>query len=227
MLKNECGLTQESMIADIGSGTGKLTELFLANGNEVFGIEPNREMREAGERLLAGFEKFTSVAATAEETTLPDACVDFITAGQAFHWFDRKRCRVEFARILKRGGWVVLVWNDRKTDADATPFLKEYEELLKVYATDYSKVDHKNIDDEVVREFFGYDPRKKKIPSSQEFDYEGLEGRLMSSSYAPEQGQAKHAEMIRDLKKLFEMRQEDGRVQFVYDTVVYYGGLGG
>lgn len=223
MLKNECGLTQESMIADIGSGTGKLTELFLANGNEVFGIEPNREMREAGERLLAGFEKFTSVAATAEETTLPDACVDFITAGQAFHWFDRKRCRVEFARILMRRGWVVLVWNDRKTDADATPFLKEYEKLLKVYATDYSKVDHKNIDDEVVREFFGYDPRKKKIPSSQEFDYEGLEGRLMSSSYAPEQGQAKHAEMIKDLKKLFEMRQQDGRVRFVYDTVVYYG----
>lgn len=227
MLKDECGLVHESVIADIGSGTGKLTELFLANGNAVFGIEPNREMREAGERLLARFAKFTSVAAAAEETTLPDGCADFITAGQAFHWFDRKRCRVEFTRILKRGGWVVLVWNDRKTDADATPFLKEYEDLLKVYATDYSKVDHKNIDDEVVREFFGYDPGKKKIPSSQEFDYEGLEGRLMSSSYAPEQGQAKHAEMIRDLKKLFEMRQEGGRVQFVYDTVVYYGGLGG
>lgn len=223
LLKTECGLTRESVVADIGSGTGKLTELFLANGNAVFGVEPNREMREAGERLLAGSSKFTSVAATAEETTLHDASVDFIAAGQAFHWFDRKRCRVEFARILKRGGWVVLVWNDRKTEA--TPFLEEYEKLLKDYATDYSKVDHKNIDDEVVREFFGYAPGKKTFPSSQEFDYDGLEGRLLSSSYAPEQGQAKHTEMIRDLEKLFEMRQEDGRVQFVYDTVVYYGRL--
>lgn len=222
MLKDECGLTQESVVADIGSGTGKLTELFLANGNAAFGIEPNRQMREAGEGLLAGFAKFTSVAATAEETTLPDACVDFITAGQAFHWFDRERCHMEFARILKRGGWVVLVWNDRKTDY-TTPFLEEYEKFLKIYAIDYAKVDHKQIDDEVVREFFDYAPSKKIFPNSQEFDYDGLKGRLLSSSYAPEAGQPKHAEMIRDLQRLFEARQEGGRVQFVYDTVVYYG----
>lgn len=224
LLRAECGLTQESVIADIGSGTGKLTELFLANGNAVFGVEPNREMREAGERLLGGFAKFTSVVATAEETTLPDGCVDFITAGQAFHWFDRKRCRVEFTRILKRAGWVVLIWNERKTEATAS-FLEEYEKFLKVYATDYAKVDHKQIDDEVVREFFGYAPEKKKFPSSQEFDYEGLKGRLLSSSYAPESGQPKYADMIRDLERLFETHQEGGQVQFVYDTVVYYGKL--
>jgi SAM-dependent methyltransferase len=223
LLKTECRLTRESLIADVGSGTGKLTELFLANENVVFGVEPNQEMREAGERLLSRFTNFTSVAATAEATTLPDASIDFIIAGQAFHWFDRKRCRIEFARILKRGGWVVLAWNDRQTDT--TPFLEEYEKLLKVYATDYSKVDHKQIDDEVVREFFGYAPGKKKFPSSQEFDYDGLEGRLLSSSYAPEQGQPGYTEMIRDLKKLFETRQEGGHVDFAYDTVVYYGKL--
>lgn len=223
LLTSECGLTSHSVIADLGSGTGKLAELFLANGNPVFGVEPNREMREAGERLLKGFANFSSIPASAEATTLPGACADFITAGQAFHWFDRKSCRTEFARILKPGGWIVLVWNDRQTQSSR--FLVEYEQLLKNYATDYSKVDHKNIDDNVVREFFGYAPAKKLLPSSQEFDYEGLKGRLLSSSYAPEQGQPHHSEMIRDLEKLFQEHKQTGRVQFIYDTVVYYGKL--
>lgn len=223
LLGSECGLTSHSVIADLGSGTGKLSELFLANGNPVFGVEPNREMREAGERLLKGFAYFTSVAATAEATTLPNECADFITAGQAFHWFDRKLCRTEFARVLKPAGWIVLVWNDRQTQSSR--FLVEYEQLLKNYATDYAKVDHKNIDDDVVREFFGYAPFKKLLPSSQEFDYEGLKGRLLSSSYAPEPGQPHHSEMIHDLEKLFRARQQSGRVQFIYDTVVYYGKL--
>lgn len=224
LLESACGLTLHSVIADLGSGTGKLAELFLTNGNPVFGIEPNREMREAGERLLKSFSNFTSIDATAEATTLPDASADFITAGQAFHWFDRKSCRTEFARILKPGGWTVLVWNDRQTQSSR--FLIEYEQLLKNYATDYAKVDHKNIDDEVVREFFGYAPSKRLLPSSQEFDYEGLKGRLLSSSYAPEQGQPHHAEMVRDLEKLFRKHRQSGRVKFIYDTVVYYGKLG-
>jgi SAM-dependent methyltransferase len=223
LLKTDCGLTRESVIADIGSGTGKLTELFLANGNAVFGIEPNKEMREAGERLLAGASNFTSLEATAEETTLPGASADFIAAGQAFHWFDRKRCRAEFARILKPSGWIVLVWNDRQTITSS--FLVEYEQLLKNYATDYSKVDHKQIDDEVVAEFFGYVPRKQAFPNLQRFDYDGLKGRLLSSSYAPEEGQPKYPEMIADLEKLFARRQEGGCVRFVYDTIVYFGKL--
>ncbi len=223
LLKSECGLTNHSVIADIGSGTGKLTELFLQNGNPVFGVEPNREMREAGERLLKSFAQFTSIDATAEETSVPKASVDFVVAGQAFHWFDRAKCRAEFLRILKPGGWVVLIWNDRKTEA--TQFLREYEKLLQTYATDYAKVDHKNIDDEVVREFFGYAPMKAKIPSAQQFDFAGLKGRLLSSSYAPDQGQPGHAEMLRDLEMIFNARQEYGRVEFAYDTVVYYGKL--
>jgi SAM-dependent methyltransferase len=223
LLNSECGLSTQSVIADIGSGTGKLTELFLENGNRVFGVEPNREMREAGERLLQHFPNFTSVDATAEETTLPNAAADFIVAGQAFHWFNRDRCREEFVRILKPGGWIVLIWNDRKTEA--TQFLIEYENLLKKYATDYAKVDHKNIDDDVVREFFGYAPEKKKIPSAQQFDFEGIKGRPLSSSYAPDKGQPGHVEMLRDLEKIFNARQENGRVGFAYDTVVYYGKL--
>jgi len=223
LLQSECGLNNRSIIADIGSGTGKLTELFLQNGNAVFGVEPNREMREAGERLLKQFANFTSIDAAAENTTLPNSAIEFIVAGQAFHWFDRARCRKEFVRILKPGGWVALIWNDRQTET--TPFLREYEKLLQTYATDYSKVDHKNIDDTVVREFFGYAPTKTKIPSAQQFDFEGLKGRLLSSSYAPDQGQPGHTEMLRELEKLFNARQEDGQVEFAYDTVIYYGKL--
>src|SRR5258705_12626233 len=69
-LRTENGLTEQAVIADVGSGTGKLTELFLRHGNSVFAVEPNQEMREAGERLLAHFPGFTSIHGTAEATTL-------------------------------------------------------------------------------------------------------------------------------------------------------------
>src|SRR5437867_8468442 len=143
LLKADCGLKPEAVVADAGSGTGFLAELFLANGNRVFGIEPNKEMREAGERWLQRYSRFSSIAATAEATTLPSQSVDFITAGQAFHWFDRERCREEFARILRPGGWVVLVWNDRRTESTAV--LKDYEQLLLSYGTDYEQVNHERV----------------------------------------------------------------------------------
>src|SRR5688572_24438001 len=145
-LRDDCGLTADSIVADVGSGTGILTEMFLRHGNLVYGVEPNREMREAAERLLAGYDRFRSVAATAEDTTLADASADVITAGQAFHWFDRQRARAEFARILKPRGWVSLIWNVR---SETTPFLTAYEQLLKVYATEYEQVDHRRIDESV------------------------------------------------------------------------------
>src|SRR5258708_2582165 len=119
-LRDDCGLAPGHVIADIASGTGIWTRMLLENGNPVFGVEPNTEMREAGERLLAAFPKFTSVAGNAEATTLPDHSVDFITAAQAAHWFDRERARLEFVRILKSRGWLALLWNDRLTRS--TPF---------------------------------------------------------------------------------------------------------
>jgi len=222
-LRAECGLQATSLIADVGSGTGFLAELFLSNGNQVFGIEPNREMREAGEQLLRSYPKFTSVAATAEITTLPEASVDFVTAGQAFHWFDRGRCRDEFRRILQPNGWVVLVWNDRRTVS--TPFLAEYEQLLRVYGTDYANVDHKQIDSGVLRDFFGEDPIKKSFPTFQQFDLPSLNGRLLSSSYVPDIGQPRHAQMMEALQTLFAKHQAGGRVVFEYDTLLYYSRL--
>src|SRR6185436_3876550 len=151
LLKSECGLTETSVIADVGSGTGILAELFLKNGNSVFAIEPNADMRQAAERLLKEYKHLMSIAATAEATTLETKSVHFITAAQAFHWFDRNCAKKEFARILKPGGWVALIWNERRLDS--TAFLKAYEDLLLRYGTDYSQVRHERVTKEI-GEFF-------------------------------------------------------------------------
>src|SRR6476620_3755120 len=134
ILRQECGLSPESVIADVASGTGIFTRLLLENGNRAFGVEPNDAMRKAGEEYLAAYPKFASVAGTAENTTLPDASVDLVTAAQAAHWFDRGKAITEFRRILKPEGYLVLLWNDRRTDASA--FARDYESLLLEYGTD-------------------------------------------------------------------------------------------
>jgi SAM-dependent methyltransferase len=180
-------------------------------------------MRQAGERLLAGFPRFTSVAGTAEATTLPDAFVDFVTAAQAAHWFDRKQTRREFVRILKPEGWLVLLWNERLTDS--TPFLRAYEQLLLDYGTDYADVRHESTTDSV-NEFFDPAPyQERTFPMRQEFDYAGLEGRLLSSSYAPGPGHLKHAPMLKELRRIFDVHASSGQVAFDYTTRVYFGRL--
>ncbi len=222
-LSDECGLRPEHVVADIASGTGIWTRMLLENGNPVFGVEPNADMRAAGERLLSGFTHFTSVAGTAEATTLPAASVDFVTAAQAGHWFDRARSRQEFARILNPKGWLVLLWNERCTDT--TPFLRDYEQMLLTYGTDYEDVRHERTTD-AVNEFFDPGPyRQRTFAMRQEFDYTGLEGRLLSSSYAPGPGHPKHEPMLVELRRIFESHAVDGMVSFDYTTRVYFGRL--
>ena len=222
-LKKECGLRPNHTIADVAFGTGIWTRLLLENANPVFGVEPNAEMREAGERLLAAFPNFTSVAGTAEATTLPDESVDFVTAAQAAHWFDRKRARCEFARILKPGGWLVLLWNERLTDS--TKFLRDYERLLLTYGTDYEEVCHERTT-AAVNEFFDPIPfQERTFAMRQEFDYSGVEGRLLSSSYAPGREHPQHTPMLRELRRIFELSSVEGRIVFEYKTRVYFGQL--
>ncbi len=223
ILERQCGLAPSHVLADIASGTGIWTRMLLENGNPAFGVEPNAEMRQAGERLLAPFPKFTSVAGTAEATTLPDASVDFVTAAQAAHWFDRQWTRREFVRILKPQGWLVLLWNERLTDS--TPFLREYEQLLLTYGTDYEAVRHERTTD-AVNEFFDPTPFQERVfEMRQEFDYTGLEGRLLSSSYAPGPEHPKHESMLRELRRIFETHAGAGRVAFEYNTRVYFAQL--
>jgi SAM-dependent methyltransferase len=224
LLEKDCALTRGSVFADVGSGTGFLSELFLRNGNRVLGVEPNAEMRAAGERLLADYSNFISVDATAEDTTLPDLSVDFITAGQAFHWFDRGRARLEFQRILKPEGWVVIVWNTFPTGRSV--LVKAYDDVLVRYGTDYREV-AKEIEDSGIERFFSGAYNRARFDFEQTFDWEGFKGRLLSASYAPNADSADYGPMLDDLRQVFDSHQKDGTVVFDYDTVVYYGQLGG
>ena len=224
LLKNDCGLAAASLIADVASGTGIFSRMLLENGNRVIGVEPNAEMRKAGEEYLRAYPKFTSVAGTAEATTLADHSVDFVTAAQAAHWFDREKARREFMRICQPGGWTVLLWNERRTAS--TPFLRAYEQLLAEFGTDYQDVRHERTTEQIETFFAPSRFEVRTFDYRQEFDYEGLEGRLLSSSYTPQPGDAAHSPMLRELRRIFDTHQLDGRVTFEYDTQVYYGQLG-
>lgn len=223
LLRTRCGLVATAAVADIGSGTGILTELLLETGAEVFAVEPNKEMREAAERLLSDYGRFRSVTGSAEATTLPQASVDLVTASQAFHWFDVQKSRHELARILRPSGWVALIWNERPPEPGL--FLSEYESLLRRHAAEFDRVTNMRADEVMIREFYGRRPELAVFPNRQILDYAGLEGRLMSSSYAPEPGHPEHEPMIAGLRELFERHNRAGKVVFPYRTLVYFAEL--
>ena len=221
ILRQECGLTSESVIADVASGTGIFTRLLLENGNRVYGVEPNEAMRKAGEEYLANYPAFTSIEGTAESTTLPNASVDLVTAAQAAHWFDREKALEEFQRTLKPGGYLALIWNDRRKDA--TGFDREYEQLLENFGTDYEDVKRR---DHASMQFFGAIPHQTRILRNfQDFDYVSLEGRLLSSSYTPQPSHPSHDPMLVELRRIFENHQKSGLVRMEYDTKLYLGQL--
>jgi ubiquinone/menaquinone biosynthesis C-methylase UbiE len=224
VLVEQCGLGPSTTVADIGSGTGILSQLLLTYGASVIGVEPNREMREAGDVFLADHTRFRSVDGTAEATTLANASIDIITAGQAFHWFDRTATRQEFQRILKPQGWVALIWNVRHTNT--SPFLNDYEELLKTFAIDYEKVNHKQVDSAVISEFFAPQPcQTYRFPHQQIVDFAGLRGRLESSSYTPTPSHPRYDQMIQQLTVLFEQHQHNNSVVLEYETIIYLAQL--
>lgn len=223
-LAREYGLKPSDVIADAGSGTGLLTKLFLDNGNCVIGVEPNREMREAGEHFLAAYPNFISVDGTAEATTLEDASVNAVVAGQAFHWFDIEKAQHEFLRILQPAGWIALIWNARRVDG--SPFQREYDQLLRNHSEEYARTNHQDtVTDEAIEAFYGGRVNRMRFDNAQQFDFDGLLGRLMSSSYAPEAGHPKHAPLVNALRDLFARHQRAGMVTFEYDTEVYFGRL--
>jgi len=209
-------------VADVGSGTGKLALLFLDHGNRVYGVEPNREMREAGERELASYPRYVSVDGRAEQTTLPGESVDLIAAAQAFHWFRPAEARREFLRILKPGRSVLLVWNDR--DEQAGAFMRGYEQLLRDHGTDYGQVHHRRFGKAEIEEFYGGSQfSEHQLEYRQLFGRHGLHARMRSSSYVPAPGEPGHDELMRGLDDLFDTHRRDDRVSFQYRTRVYLG----
>jgi SAM-dependent methyltransferase len=247
-LSADCGLRPAHSVADVGSGTGILTGLFLKNGNQVFAIEPNEEMRVAGEEFLSAYKNFSSVRGSAEATTLPSASVDFVTVAQAFHWFEPLATRREFLRILKPHGWVVVIWNDRRISE--TAFGRAYEDLLVRHGTDYTRVKEAYPEEKDMEAFFGVSVeaggsrgekhrskdrplpmqevsgvRRLELPNFQEFDFEALAGRVRSSSYAPKEGHANYVPMMVGLRELFDASQKAGRLRMEYTTQIYFGRL--
>ncbi len=217
-------LAEKGVIADVGSGTGIFSALLLDAGYSVTAVEPNAAMRAFPERALGGRSKFRSVDGTAERTGLADTSVDAVVAAQAFHWFRPAEARTEFKRILRAGGNAILIWNDRRVDS--TPFLRAYENLLLSFGTDYTKVGHKQDDAGRLMDFFGGKPGFSRIfENSQTFDFEGLCGRLLSSSYVPDATRPSYQPMLDRLREIFEAHAINGRVSFDYDTRVYAGVL--
>ena len=224
LLKTWTNFRAEHIVADIGSGTGLLSKLFLDFGNRVLGVEPNAEMRAAGEEFLGSYPNFKSIAGSAEATTLPSDSVDFVAAGQAFHWFQMPAARNEFHRILKPEGRVLVIWNERLLDE--TAFLREYEALLNRFGTDYAKVSESYPRAEQMLEFFGANEfTSHSLSNFQEFDFEGLSGRLRSSSYAPPPGHPQFEPMMKELRRLFDAYHRGGVVSMEYRTRVYAGKL--
>jgi SAM-dependent methyltransferase len=222
-LENSIQFNSKFIIADIGSGTGILSKLFLENGNTVYAVEPNEPMRNKAAELLKNHPSFKSIDGTAEQTRLQNESVDIITAAQAFHWFDAGKTETEFKRILKPKGYCCLIWNER---LNISPFEKAYEQLLFHHSTDYAKVDHKNIDDKKINAFFSpHHVIKKSFSNKQIFDFDGLKGRLLSSSYAPDENHPGHNAMLESLKNIFDSFKQNNRVQFDYETKVYLGML--
>jgi SAM-dependent methyltransferase len=222
-LKGEVGLSEGWVVADVGAGTGISSRLFLDAGCEVIGVEPNREMRDAMGRLLGGYPRFRAVEGAAEGTGLEAGSVDLVVCAQAFHWFDVHAARGEFARVLRPGGSVALMWNDRDR---RSALLGGYDALLVKYCEDYGKVRHDRVPEERVRAFFTSGCREAEFANRQEFDFDGLKGRLMSSSYAPLEGHPNHGPMLRGLRDLFDGHQVGGTVTFAYRTRLFHGRLG-
>ncbi|QEE17621.1 class I SAM-dependent methyltransferase [Promethearchaeum syntrophicum] len=217
-------LTTGQNIADIGSGTGIFSRLLLTTENNIFAVEPNKEMRIAAEKSLQNKPNFNSINGSAENTTLKENSIDIITAAQSFHWFDLEKTKKEFLRILKPNGYIVLVWNVRKSEG--SPFSTEYEKLLKSHIPEYSQVSHRNIDLTRLGNFTGpNDLQEFSCQNIQVFDFEGIKGRLQSSSYTPTEERAEYSILIKDLKEIFNRFQVDGVVQLLYTCEMYFGQL--
>lgn len=223
LLQRECGLNEASIVADVGCGTGLLAELFLREGNTVYGIEPNREMREAAAAYLEEYPRLRLKKGTAEATGLPDNSTDFVVVGQAFHWFDPPAAYREFQRILRRDGWVVIVWNFRRESA--TPLMEGYERILGRYGSDYLEVHRRQKDTGALLSVFGEKFfMRRSFFWDHQLDASGFKDRLLSSSYVPSPDSVRGSEMLDEARALFfDEQEESGRVLMKYETIVYFG----
>lgn len=231
-LARAIGFTPDWIVADVGSGTGISTRLFLDHGNTVYAVEPNESMRRAAESALGSDARFHSIAGSASATGLAADSIDLIVVAQALHWFEPRSVVPEFARIARAPsarsagahGSLCVLWNERRTSG--SPFAVGYEELLLRRGTDYRRIQATNLTPERVAPYFhGARAHHTTFPYSQELDLAGVRSRLMSSSYVPLAGEPGHDEMWTELDELFARNARDGRVVIEYDTHLYCGAV--
>lgn len=220
ILVEKYNIGNDKVVADIGSGTGIFTKLLIKAGYFVYGIEPNDQMRSFSENEFVGFKNFEAVNGTAENTNLSSQSVDAITAAQSFHWFDTTKVLDEFDRILKSGGLIILVWNERKSKDSL--FMDQYEKLLRKHCPDYNETNHKNYStDRITGIFSGYTIDLHTIDNHQDLDLDAFIGRLKSTSYCLKSDDEHYNQLMDDLAELFGAFQSDGMVRFEYDTIMY------
>jgi len=225
-LRAWCGLAPQWLVADIGAGTGMLAEVFLANGNRILAVEPNLDMRT---RMHAAFDQLGNcwphleiIDATAEATTLPDASVDMVAAGRAFHWFEKDRALAEFRRILKPSGWIVLVSQGRAHQiANLLPSdrasafaaqISGFEHLLTEHGTDfkYVRAGYRIHDD--MRDLFGgqAELHQAQLPGTQQLDLNAFRGQTMSLSVVPAKEHPNYEAFQRELRVYFDTHAPTG-----------------
>ena len=225
LLARKCGLSDRSVIADVAAGTGLLAEILLAHGLNVIAVEPNQQMREACTTLTAQYPHLRCIDGTAEATGLHDNSVNLITVGQAMYWFDLKRTRAEFVRVLKDGGWCAIIYNNRRMAGDSLH--EGYERILVDFGNDYETVKHSHLTEDRIAAFFAPNAMHgAHFENSQQLTHEGLMGRILSSSYMPQVGQPRYEEMCSAAADLFARNEVSGKVRMDYDCVVFYGQLG-
>ncbi len=222
VLRNECGLTNTAIVADIGCGTGILSRMLCEHAQTVYGVEPNEAMRKAALEYLSGHPNFVEVNGAAENTGLPATSIDLITVAQAFHWFDQKEARHEFMRILKPNGWTALIWNDRRMTGSA--LAEAYEQLLVEFGTDYQDVhSHGRATLDNMERFYGHSQIKRAtIPNSQLLDRDTFIERVISASYMPTSDHPRYREMVDAAHRIFDSEQKENVVTLEYDTNIYY-----
>jgi SAM-dependent methyltransferase len=224
LLARECGLSKNSVIADIAAGTGLLSEIFLARGHRVLAVEPNEKMRAACTDLGSQYSQLQCLDGTAEATGLADNSIDLITVGQAMHWFDHLHTRREFARVLKPQGCCAIIYNNRRIGGDA--FHDGYEKILRDHGSDYESVQRRHMSKENLATFFASNEMQSaSFDNSQQLDLEALRGRILSSSYMPQPGHPRHDAMSAAIENHFAANESNGHVRLEYKSVVCYGQL--
>lgn len=215
------GIGKNARIADIGAGTGIFSKQLAGNGATVFAVEPNEDMRKAAEIYLKDTPNALCIDGSAENTPLPDHSVDFVSAAQAFHWFDKPLFRKECKRILIPDGKIVLIWNVEVFGSD---FFRDYGNILKRFVTsDISDTENENPYDIFFKqaEAFLTDFKRYEFDNTLYLNEETFLYKSLSSSAAPKKEDPRYEFFLRELKELFFQYEKGGKLTYPHRTILY------